>query len=374
VAFQDTAQGCLCSAQDQLQTNHRASSYAGQDQTCVHIETALDGIRRFRRQRILTMYRQAFGLRKDPFNLTPDPGFLYLTAQHREALVGLTYAILQRKGFVVMTGEAGTGKTTLLARVLQFLPATKLQFSIILNPTLTPSEFLEMALLDFGLSNIPSSKAQRLWKLQNLILQGASEGKVAALVVDEAHKLSPEVLEEIRLLGNFEDADQKLLQILLVGQAELNDVLDRDDLRQLKQRVAVRLSIGPLAMTEVDQYIRHRWLRAGGTKAPFSGAAVEKIADMSRGIPRLINSLCENALTLALGEGCVLVDRQHVEAAASDLHVYELLTQSEPDPMPPQIAPPETINEPGEEANGAAAQAKFSRWPRWAGRLRHKTT
>jgi general secretion pathway protein A len=317
------------------------------------------------------MYKQTFGLRKDPFNLTPDPGFLYLTAQHREALVGLTYAILQRKGFVVMTGEAGTGKTTLLARVLQFLPATKLQFSVILNPTLSPAEFLEMALLDFGLSNIPESKAQRLWKLQNLILQGAREGKVSALVVDEAHKLSPEVLEEIRLLGNFEDADQKLLQILLVGQGELNDVLDRDDLRQLKQRISVRLSIGPLAGTEVPHYIRHRWIHAGGTKPPFSDAAVDRIGILSRGIPRLINSLSESALTQALGEGLVSVDRQHVEAAATDLHMHGVLLQSAPHPMPPEIAPPEMDDEPVPEANGAAHQTKVSRWPNW-GKLRHK--
>ncbi len=323
---------------------------------------------------ILTMYRQTFGLRKDPFNLTPDPGFLYLTAQHREALVGLTYAILQRKGFVVMTGEAGTGKTTLLARALQFLPVTKLQFSVVLNPTLTPAEFLEMVLLDFGLRDIPASKAQRLWRLQNLILQGARDGKVSALVVDEAHKLSPEVLEEIRLLGNFEDADHKLLQILLVGQTELNDILDRDDLRQLKQRIAVRLSIGPLAATDIEQYIRHRWLRAGGTRAPFSEAAVDEIAYMSRGIPRLINSLCENALTLALGEGSVMVDRQHVEAAATDLHLKGLLPRSFPDAEQSEITPTELVREPGVEANGVVGHTRVSRLSRWAGRLRHKTT
>src|SRR5882724_2031209 len=164
------------------------------------------------------MYTESFGLRKKPFSLTPDPEFLFLTEQHREALVGLTGAILQRRGFVVLTGDAGTGKTTLLARVLQFLPASRLQFSVILNTTLTPSEFLELALLDFGVTNVPPSKAQRLWKLKNLLLQGEREGKVSALIVDEAHKLSPEVLEEIRMLGNFEEADEKLLQILLVGQ------------------------------------------------------------------------------------------------------------------------------------------------------------
>jgi len=316
------------------------------------------------------MYKQAFGLRREPFSLTPDPGFLYLTAQHREALVGLTYAILQQKGFVVMTGEAGTGKTTLLARVLQFLPPTKLQFSIIMNPTLTPAEFLELALLDFGLTDIPTSKAQRLWKLQNLILEGAREGKVSALVIDEAHKLSPEVLEEIRLLGNFEDADQKLLQIVLVGQAELNEVLDREDLRQLKQRVAVRLAIGPLASSEVEEYIRHRWLRAGGVRVPFSQDAMELIAAMSRGIPRLINSLCENALTIAIGEGSMTVEPSHVDAASADLHMSGMLPQSTPGGDPPERLLSEMGDDPVVEANGTESSHHGSRWPRWAGKIR----
>jgi len=121
------------------------------------------------------MYNRSFGVRKNPFNMTPDPAFLFLTEQHREALVGLSYAILQRKGFVVLTGDAGTGKTTLLARVLQFIPANQVQSSVILNPTLTPSEFLELALLDFGVTNVPTSKAQRLWTLRNLLLKAREQ-------------------------------------------------------------------------------------------------------------------------------------------------------------------------------------------------------
>jgi general secretion pathway protein A len=284
-----------------------------------------------------------FGLRKNPFSMTPDPGFLFLTEQHREAIVGLTYAILERKGFAVLTGEVGTGKTTLLARVLQFLPSTRLQFSLILHPTLTAPEFLEMTLLDFGVREVPSSKAQRLWKLQNLLLQGRREGKVSALIVDEAHKLSPEVLEEIRLLGNFEEADEKLLQILLVGQNELDELLNREDLRQLKQRVSVRLSIGPIAPTEVGQYIRHRWLRAGGEQPPFSPKATADIAEASRGIPRLINALCENALTLAFAEGTSLVDARHVQAAIADLRLNAVpvsaVTTDAPVPAP--VEPPD---------------------------------
>jgi len=310
-----------------------------------------------------------FGLRKNPFNMTPDPAFLFMTEQHREALVGLAYAILQCKGFVVLTGEAGTGKTTLLARVLQFLPSRRLQFSLILNPTLTPSEFLELALLDFGVPDIPSSKAQRLWKLQSLLLKGQSEGKVSALIVDEAHKLSPEVLEEIRLLGNFEDAEQKLLQILLVGQCELDDVLNRDDLRQLKQRVALRLSIGPLAATEVGQYIRHRWLRAGGAEPPFSMDAVVDIAQASRGIPRLINALCENALILAFGEGSPTVERRHVQAATADLRMCPLPTPGAAK-EPATSAAAEFVNMPILERRPVVE--KPSAWMRWTHKLTHR--
>jgi len=300
------------------------------------------------------MYEEKFGLRKSPFGLTPDPSFLFLTEQHREALCGLTLAILQRKGFTVLTGEAGTGKTTLLARVLQFLPPSKLQFSAILNPTVTPAEFLELALLDFGLTEVPASKAQRLWKLRDVLLQGQREGKVTALIVDEAHKLSAELLEEIRMLGNFEDAEQKYLQILLVGQTELDATLNREDLRQLKQRIGFRLSLGPLDLHEVGEYIRHRWVKAGGTEHPFSMEAIDRIAQASRGIPRVINALCDNALIAAFAENAPYVRESHVREVAADLDFASL--SADPAVKRADEAPAEI--------------AKPARWARWVDRFR----
>ncbi len=266
------------------------------------------------------MYNQFFGLSRNPFSMTPDPEFLFLTAQHREALAGLTYAILGQKGFLVLTGEAGTGKTTLLARVLQHLPASRIQSSVILNPMLTAAEFLEMTLLDFGIAEVPASKAQRLSKLQQLLVEADSQKRICALIIDEAHKLSPEVLEEIRLLGNFERHDHKLLQILFLGQTELGDLLNRQDLRQLKQRIAARFTIGPLAPSEVEQYIRHRWTKAGGASAmAFTPESTASIGQYSKGIPRVVNAICDNALILAYGEGTNVVRPGHVLEACSDL-------------------------------------------------------
>ena len=234
------------------------------------------------------MYNEFFGLKRNPFNMTPDPSLLFLTRQHREALAGLSFAILEKKGFVVLTGDAGTGKTTLLTKMLKSIPSGQAQFSLILNPKLTPSEFLEMVLLDFGISSIPRSKPQRLACLQTFLLEGEAAGKSTVLIVDEAHQLSAELLEEIRLLGNFENPDQKLLQVVLVGQSELDEVLDREDLRQFKQRIALRLSIDALSKGEIEQYIRYRWSKAGATlAAPFSEEAILAIGKWSRGFREL---------------------------------------------------------------------------------------
>jgi general secretion pathway protein A len=270
------------------------------------------------------MYHQFFGLTKDPFSMTPDPAFLFLTAPHREALAGVTYAILHRKGFVVLTGDAGTGKTTLLTRIFQSIPTSRVRFSVVLNPTLTPSEFLELALLDFGITDIPASKAQRLTLLQQFLIDAHRKQQVAVLVVDEAHKLPPDVLEEIRLLSNFELAETKLLQIVLAGQTELGEVLNRQDLRQLKQRIAVRLYIHPLSATGVEHYIKHRWEKAGAIRPhPFNSDAVALIAEYSRGIPRLVNAICDNALMLAYAEHGNTITRQHIGEVAGDLDLLD---------------------------------------------------
>jgi general secretion pathway protein A len=290
------------------------------------------------------MYTSFFGLQKLPFNLTPDPEFLYLTPKHREALTGLQYAVLSRKGFVVLTGDAGTGKTTLLAAVINQLPAGKVLSSIVLNPTLTPSEFIELLMLDFGITDVPASKAQRLWKLQGFLLDAHRSDRTAIVVIDEAHKLSPEVLEEIRLLGNYEYGADKFLQIVLLGQCELEDLLDRHELRQFKQRIALRLYIDPLTDAETPDYIKFRWATAGGTgEPPFTPEAIAGVVRWSRGIPRLINSICDSALLMAFGDACPQVGAHHIREAAMNLALIPALA------APSTSAPAAVIPIPAED-------------------------
>lgn len=316
------------------------------------------------------MYEQFFNLERHPFSMTPDPGVLFLTPQHREALAGLTYAILGRKGFVVLTGDAGTGKTTLLARVLQYLPARRIRSSVILNSTLTPAEFLEMAMLDFGLTEIPQSKAQRVHRLQQFLLEAHAAGEISALVVDEAHKLSPEVLEEIRLLGNFENANEKLIQILLIGQNELTGVLNREDLRQFKQRIAVRLRLEALTKEDVVQYIKHRWTKAGGKQPPpFPADVIERIYACSRGIPRVVNVICDNALMLAFAKGHNTVALEHVAEATRDLDLTEAkppVASPEPPPAAESVAPPPLAPESVPGPNPAPAFKSLERYGGYA--------
>lgn len=270
------------------------------------------------------MYLTHFRLQRHPFSMTPDPAFLYLTNGHREALAALTYAILGRKGFVVLTGEAGTGKTTLIAKVIQSIPSTRVLSSVVLNPTLTPGEFLETILMNLGIAEVPQSKAQRLQFLQGVLLEADKNGKVPVLIVDEAHKVPPDVLEEIRLLSNFEKPESKLIQIVLAGQSELRDILNREDLRQFKQRISMRVEIHALTEPELNNYLQHRWMKAGSVSPhPFSADAMARIARYSLGIPRVVNALCDNALMLAFSRNSQIVGIAEIDHAASEL---ELLT------------------------------------------------
>src|ERR1051326_5242566 len=286
------------------------------------------------------MYKSHYQLAKQPFGMTPDPALLFMTASHREALAGLAYAILERKGFIALVGDAGTGKTTLVARILGHLPTGRVQSSVILNPPLSCAEFLEMMMVDFGMTDIPASKASRVNRLQKFLLQGHTENKISVLVVDEAHKLSLEVLEEIRLLGNLEFSEHKLLQIVLAGQSELGHLLNRPEMRQLKQRFAVRLNIEALSNPDVEQYIVFRWTKAGGRRpTPFSSGAIDEITRFSKGIPRVINCLCDNALMRVYGHGESQVTGQDIVSVARELDLLDtvvmpVVTEPLPAPLP----------------------------------------
>jgi general secretion pathway protein A len=266
------------------------------------------------------MYEKFFALTKAPFSLVPDPDCIHLTAQHADAISGLAFAVLERKGYLALTAEAGLGKTTALRALSQLLAESRVESSVIFAPTLTSSEFLELAMLNFGFRDIPTSKALRLKLLEEFLLRSDAEGKVVALIVDEAHQLSPELLEEVRLLGNFESSNRKLLQILLVGQNELNDRLNLPQLWQLKQRITIRLSLRRLDREAVEDYVRFRWMKAGGSEPiPFSSAALDGIAAWSNGIPRLINVICDNALLIAFSVTSDTIDIQTVREACEEL-------------------------------------------------------
>jgi general secretion pathway protein A len=267
------------------------------------------------------MYNAFFGLKKNPFGMSPDSEFLFLTARHREAVAGLTYAITERKGFLALTGPVGTGKTTALTWVLERLSRKHVNTCVILNPMLTQGEFLETVLLGFGIGEMPDSKPKRLRMLENFLVSTNESGKTSALIVDEAHKLTPELLEEIRLMGNFERCGEKLLQILLIGQSELDDLLNRPDLCQLKQRICVRLTIEPLDRSELEHYVQHRWAKAGGQNAPFPPRVIDRLFHWSGGIPRLVNAVSDNALMIAFAENQTVLRTEYIDSVAQDLRL-----------------------------------------------------
>lgn len=243
------------------------------------------------------MYKSFYGLKSNPFNVNPDPRFLYLTRHTREALACLMYAIAKRRGFVLLTGEVGTGKTTLLNKFLSWLRSKRVATAFIFNPKLSTMEFLRYMVADFGIAGEFRDKTDLLLALNAWLLQRFRNGGTAVLIVDEAQNLSPELLEEIRLLTNLETSTEKLLHIVLAGQPELEAKLKLPELRQLRQRITLRCRTHPLTPEETCEYIAQRLRTAGCNGQPiFSPEAMNAIYKYAAGIPRVTNLLCEHAL------------------------------------------------------------------------------
>lgn len=243
------------------------------------------------------MYNAFFGFTQNPFNMSPDPSFLFRSSQHEEALANLIYGVQSRKGFIVLTGEVGTGKTTMLECLRDFLSSQQISFASLFNSRLTVEQFFEMLSYDLDLRCNRLSKTEVLITLNSMLLERASAGRTTVLIVDEAHNLEWDVLEEIRLLGNLENRRGKMLQIILAGQQELDRKLEAPEFRQLKQRIALRCALKGFDRQEAAAYINSRMARAGlPEQTVFSPELIEEIQFRSQGIPRLINAICDNLL------------------------------------------------------------------------------
>ncbi len=271
------------------------------------------------------MYKSFYNLNRDPFEITPDPSFLYPTKRHNEALAALYYGVRRHKGFVVLTGEVGTGKTLILRCLLQlFKKNDDVAYAYVFNGLLSPLEFLQYAAADFGLAASNKRKNELLFELFRFLIDRNSRNLTTVLVVDEAHLLSDSVLEEVRLLTNLETPQAKLLQILLVGQPELDRKLDSVELRQLKQRIAFRTQLAPLDLTETRGYIENRLKLCGANSHAsemFPSQTVAAIQRCSSGIPRLINTVCENALIAAYAKKLRSVTPEIVEEIATEFRL-----------------------------------------------------
>ena len=279
------------------------------------------------------MYQAFYGLKENPFRLSPDPSFMCMTALHREALAGLVYSACTRPGLTVLLGEAGTGKTTLLYALLGLLDKRRFVTAMCTNPTLTREEFYDILITKFGVDCSSSLKSRQLTALQNTLLRNREDGRPSVLIVDEAQRLSPELLEEIRLLLNMETPREKLLEIIVSGQPELGDILRRPELRQLKQRVSSVCRLKPLSQGEVKEYLYHRLRKAGlAQQTLFADAAIQMIYEYSQGIPRLINSLCDGALQIGFALQSPRITEAIIQEAAGDLELERIRSGEEPSP------------------------------------------
>jgi general secretion pathway protein A len=271
------------------------------------------------------MYKPLFNLHRNPFDITPDPTFLFPTKHHNEALAGLYYGVRQHKGFVVLTGEVGTGKTLLLRCLLAlWKKAPDISYAYLVNSRLAPTEFLQYIVSAFGLPASGKNKSELLLDIHNYVITRGLNNLTTVLIVDEAHHLSAETLEEVRLLTNLESTQDKLLQVLLAGQPELDQKLDSVELRQLKQRVAIRVQLEPLNVEETREYIVRRLQIAGANshaELVFPAETISAIYQHSRGIPRLINTICDNALLTAYAKNLRVVNPSIVDGVAEDFRL-----------------------------------------------------
>ena len=288
------------------------------------------------------MYKEFFGLRANPFNVNPDPRYLFLTRHTEEALACLTYGIQARKGFVLLTGEVGTGKTTLINKLLEWLRLQQVATAFIFNSKMNVPQFLDYMMTDFGIPLETDSKSQILMRLYNWLLDRYRAGETAVLIVDEAQNLSDEVLEEIRMMTNLETFTEKLLQIVLVGQPELEQRLKQPQLRQLRQRLTLRAKTHPLSLEETKAYV-HQRLRIAGSNGHmiFEPEALSAIHRYSNGIPRVVNLLCEHCLVGAFVDQQKTVSVAAVESVAREFDLgdnttSQLLTTPAPRVQNPQ--------------------------------------
>lgn len=268
------------------------------------------------------MYNAYFGFAESPFNLSPDPSFLYRSAQHEEALANLIYGVQSRKGFIVLTGEVGTGKTTMLECLRDFLEAQRIEFAFLFNSRINSDQFFEMIAYDLSLQCQRPTKTEVLFRLNELLLQQANHGRTTVLIVDEAHNLDWDVLEEIRMLGNLENRRGKLIQVILAGQPELDRKLDAPNLRQLKQRIVLRCNLEPFSAADTREYIQSRLDKAGMPRQTlFPPDVLAEVHVRSSGIPRLINAICDNLLLIAFATEARVTTLEMLEEVSHDMRL-----------------------------------------------------
>src|ERR1043166_1850252 len=266
------------------------------------------------------MYNAFFGFTQNPFNMSPDPTFLFRSSQHEEALANLIYGVQSRKGFIALTGEVGTGKTTMLECLRDFLNAQQIAFASLFNSRLTVEQFFEMLAYDLDLKCNRLSKTEVLLALNNLLLERSGAGRSTVLIVDEAHNLDWDVLEEIRLLGNLENRRGKMLQMVLAGQQELDRKLEAPEFRQLKQRIALRCDLRGFTVQETIAYVNSRMARAGvKDQTIIPPDVLEEAHFRSQGIPRVINAICDNLLLTSFAMETKTANLEMLDEVTSDM-------------------------------------------------------